>query len=300
MSTFPKKTVTTLRENRLSPKKKFGQNFLVNAGTAEAIVRAGDVKLNETVIEVGVGLGALTLPLSRAAGNVVGFEIDSGIVRYHAQEKDLPGNVTLVHQDILTADFEEIVSLYGGPLKIIANLPYSISNPFVFKLIDNCTRISTATVMLQKEVGERLLAMPGSKDYGVPTVLLNSCAVVEKIMTLRPAEFHPRPKVDSVVVRIDFSKNCVDASLHGLPYDRSLLKKIVKTSFGQRRKTLLNSLGSGNFFGLASRDERLLSKEMIAGTIQAADVSPQVRPEKLSVNDFIRLTVELEKTIKRH
>lgn len=294
MSKYGRQTFSTLKDNKLAPKKKLGQNFLVNQNTAEAIVRAGNVQSDQTIIEVGVGLGALTIPLANAAQKVIGFEIDSGIIRFHTQEKDLPENVTLIHQDILTADFVEIAKNYGAPIKFLANLPYSISNPFIFKLIDNHALIDTATIMLQKEVGDRLMAQPNSKNYGVPTVMLGCCAQVKKLMTLKPAEFHPRPKIDSVVLQIDFSKNLITPPEDTLEYDLKLLKTIVKTSFNQRRKTLQNSLGNANLFSQLVENDKSQNKKLTIQAIETAAIAPSTRPETLSVNDFVRLTCEVE------
>jgi len=127
-------TKESLRSYKLAPSKKFGQNFLVNENTANRIVFAGQVQPEDTIVEVGVGLGALTTPLAKQVHHVFGIEIDSGIIRYHEQEGDLPQNVTLIHQDILKTDFEALYSRIGSKLKFMANLPYSISNPFLFKL----------------------------------------------------------------------------------------------------------------------------------------------------------------------
>ena len=154
------KTKQSLQLYSLSPKKRFGQNFLVHRRTAEAIVQAGGVQKEDMIVEVGVGLGALTIPLAEAAGHIFGLEIDSGIIRFHQEEKDLPENVTLIHQDVLKADFNDLTERCGGSLKVMANLPYSISNPFLFKLIENHEKMVWATIMLQKEVAERLMAEP--------------------------------------------------------------------------------------------------------------------------------------------
>jgi 16S rRNA (adenine1518-N6/adenine1519-N6)-dimethyltransferase len=293
MTKYEKQTQDVLKGNRLAPKKRFGQNFLVHKATAEAIVRAGKVGDTDIILEVGVGLGALTLPLAEAAQHVFGYEIDSGIIRYHKDENDLPGNVTLIHQDILTADFQEIAQKCGGSLKIVANLPYSISNPFIFKLIDNASLINTVTVMLQKEVAERLMARPGTKDYGVPTVLLASCASVHKLMTLKPGEFHPRPKVDSVVVSIDFSR----AKQHPIDnsrYNFALFRQLVRATFNQRRKTILNTLsGAGLFYNSAELD-KTANKERTLQAIKEADLLPNARPETLTVDDFIKLAIQIE------
>jgi 16S rRNA (adenine1518-N6/adenine1519-N6)-dimethyltransferase len=291
MTKFRSHTEDTLKSNQLAPKKSLGQNFLVNKHTAEAIVRAGHVLNTDTILEVGVGLGALTIPLAATARHVYGYEIDSGIVRFHKEEGDLPDNVTLIHQDILTADFQNISALCGGPLKILANLPYSISNPFIFKLIDNAPLVENATIMLQKEVADRLMARPSTKEYGVPTVLLASCATVKKVMTLKPAEFHPRPKIDSVVIFIDFaSKRRGDQTNTICLKHFNLLKQIVRTTFNQRRKTILNTLSGGAWLITSEKISQSQIKNLTEAAILAVHLSPAARPETLSLSDFISLT----------
>lgn len=289
MTKYGRQTREALKSSRLAPKKRFGQNFLVHRQTAESIVRAGQVLGSDIILEVGVGLGALTQPLAAAAQQVFGYEIDSGIIRYHEEQGDLPDNVTLVHQDILTADFKTIADLCGGRLKIVANLPYSISNPFIFKLIDNAVLIDTATIMMQKEVAERLMAAPNTKEYGVPTVLLASCATVRKLMTLRPGEFHPRPKVDSVVVRLDFRNKSVKHD----DYDFALFRRLVKATFNQRRKTILNTLSAAALFGDLAGDDKKTNKRATLSSINLAKLPPDARPETLTCEDFINLTVQV-------
>lgn len=296
MTTY-RKTKQSLAEHRLAPKKRLGQNFLVHHRTAEAIVDASGIGKEDTVVEVGVGLAALTLPLAKAAGHVIGLEIDRGIVRYHQEINDLPANVTLVHVDVLKSDFTELAARCNGPLKIIANLPYSISNPFLFKLIENRRQMTWATVMLQKEVAMRLTAESGTKDYGVPTILLQSCATVHSLMTLKPSEFHPRPKIDSVVVRIDFSSD--SDRLRCLPaYDHGILSRIVRQTFGQRRKTLLNTLGASDLFYSSCPDRRHEAKKAAGRVLAAAGISPEIRAEKLNLEDFVRLTVAVEQEMR--
>lgn len=295
MTKYGRQTQNVLESHQLAPKKRLGQNFLVNKHTAEAIVRAGNVRTTDSILEVGVGLGALTIPLAAAVRHVYGYEIDRGIIRYHEEAGDLPDNVTLVHQDILTADFRAIAELCGGSLKILANLPYSISNPFIFKLIDNAPLLDCATIMLQKEVADRLTAQPGGKDYGVPTVLLATCATVERIMVLKPAEFHPRPKIDSVVIHIDFSGKIETKE----PWAKTsvfsrLLKKVVRTTFNQRRKTILNTLSEGNFAITSGEASQAQIKKQMEEAILSAQLSPTARPETLSVDDFIALTRSIE------
>jgi 16S rRNA (adenine1518-N6/adenine1519-N6)-dimethyltransferase len=292
MTKYGRQTHEILKSNQLAPKKRLGQNFLVHKPTAEAIVRAGKVCGTDIILEVGVGLGALTLPLAAMAQHVFGYEIDSGIIRFHEEEGDLPNNVTLVHQDILTADFQEIAKQCGGSLKILANLPYSISNPFIFKLIENASLISTATIMLQKEVADRLMAAPNTKEYGVPTVLLASCATVHKLMTLKPGEFHPRPKIDSVVVTIDFSK-VSKQPMEAYGYDFALFRQLVRTTFNQRRKTILNTLSGAFLFGDSAKQDKVTSKKFTLLAIEQANLQPTARPETLTFTDFINLTIQV-------
>ncbi len=295
MIKYGRQTESTLKNHQLAPKKRLGQNFLVNKHTAEAIVRAGNVLTTDNILEVGVGLGALTTPLAAAARHVYGYEIDRGIIRFHEDEGDLPDNVTLIHQDILTADFEKIAELCGGRLKILANLPYSISNPFIFKLIDNAPLINSATIMLQKEVADRLMAQPSTKEYGVPTVLLATCATIKKDMTLKPAEFHPRPKIDSVVITMDFSaKQSKPADCVWSVSDFSLLKKIVRTTFNQRRKTILNTLSDGGYFVTSGKIDHSMIKKLTETAILTTNLSPSARPETLTVEDFISLAKAMQ------
>lgn len=282
----------SLDRHSLAPSKRFGQNFLVNQRTAEAIVRAANISAGEVVVEVGVGLGALTMPLAGRAAKVIGIEIDSGIIRLHQEEGDLPENVELIHADILKADFGDLAGRCGGKIKIIANLPYSISNPFIFKLIENRESVDRVTVMLQKEVAERLMARPGTKEYGIPSVLLQCCATIRKVMVVKPAEFHPRPKIDSMVVNIDFTQGNL-LSVTGEAYTFPVLQRIVRLAFNQRRKTLLNTLGNGWFSDSQGQGERQAGRLAIQKALAQAGVDPSSRPESLDLQDFIRLAIAL-------
>lgn len=265
-----------LKKNELAPKKKLGQNFLVHQATSERIVELSGVKEDDTVFEIGVGLGSLTVPLARRAGKVIGIEVDSGIVRYHQEHESLPANASLIHQDILKTDFNKLAVDSGGPLKIIANLPYSISNPLLFKLLDHRNVMEWAVLMLQKEVGMRLCADPGTKEYGILTVLFAGCATVKKLLNVSPEQFHPRPKVDSVVVKIEFQPPVE------IDYDNDFLVKVVKTGFQKRRKTLLNCLSTSSLI--------TLTKEEAAQSLDMAGIPLKARGETLTIDDYIRLS----------
>ncbi len=280
-------TRKSLREESLAPKKQLGQNFLVNKATADAVANCGRISKDDIIIEVGVGLGALTQPIAEQAKEVIGLEIDRGLVRFHNEKDDLPANVTLLHQDILKADFAELYRKSQAKLKIMANLPYSISNPFLFTLIENREKMDWATIMLQKEVADRLTASPNTKQYGIPTVLLKSCATIQSLLTLKPAEFHPRPKIDSVVVRIEFQDPKAEATEN---YDWPLFQKIVRAAFSQRRKTLLNTLSSVNFFSDLVEGDKKAGKQLTKEAINQAGIKEGLRAEVLHLDQFIDLT----------
>lgn len=273
-----------LKSNQLAPSKKRGQNFLIHQATSEKIVRLAGVTSDDSIIELGVGLGSLSVPIAMAAKDVTGIEIDNGIIEFHQKNNILPDNFKIIHQDLLTLDFEDLAGKTGGPLKIMANLPYSISNPLLFKLLENPKHIDWAVLMLQKEVGERICSPAGSKTYGILSVLFAGVAKVTKLMNVGPEQFHPRPKVDSVIVKIDF----FDQNLP--PYNTKLLTHIVKASFNKRRKTLLNSLSTSSFFQI--------DKEKLTACLAKAGIAPSLRPETLTIREFIAITNELEPVLK--
>lgn len=274
-----------LKKHHLAPSKTRGQNFLINTQIAERIVAKAGITGEDTVLELGVGFGALTTPIAHVAKQVLGLELDAGIIKYHQEEKDLPSNVTVLHQDLLRADFKTLSGETGSRLKIMANLPYSITNPLLFKLIDCRDDVEWAVLMLQKEVGQRLTARVGTKEYGILTVLLGACASVEKLLDVGPGNFHPRPKVDSVVVKILFHPTPIRAK--SLPmYDFKLFRALVNAAFQQRRKTLLNALAAGQRF----------TKQRFVEALLSVGISPTVRAERLTTEDFVRLTRELSQT----
>lgn len=274
-----------LKDQQLAPKKRFGQNFLVNEQIIEAILNRAAPRQDDTIIEFGVGLGSLTIPLARRVKQVIGIEIDSGIVQWHTEQGTLPDNVTLIHEDLLKTDLARLASESGGRLKIIANLPYSISNPVLFKMIENKNYIDSAVIMLQKEVADRLCAQPRTKEYGVLSVLLGACATVERLLKIGPDHFHPRPKVDSMVIRITFqtadNTPAIDEN-----YSPTLLKSLVKAAFQQRRKTIVNALSS-----VAVRTS---DKELISQYLLKAGIAPTRRPDQLSIQEYIALTKAYE------
>ncbi|NOX25874.1 MAG: ribosomal RNA small subunit methyltransferase A [Deltaproteobacteria bacterium] len=269
-----------LHKNKLAPNKRLGQNFLVSSQIVEAILARACPDPDDTIIELGVGLGSMTIPLAAMVKNVIGIEIDAGLVRWHREHKDLPENVTLLHEDLLQSDFRRLAMENGGRLKIIANLPYSISNPLLFKLLEHKDIMDYAVLMLQKEVADRLSAAASTKEYGVLSVLIGSCAAVQPLMKIGPEQFHPRPKVDSRVVRITFRP--LPEQIEQLPvYDMKLLKALVKGAFGQRRKTLLNAL--------AATGIKNLNKDDIRRVLAVAGLAESKRPDQLTVPEYVNL-----------
>ena len=270
-------TKELLARHHLAPHKRLGQNFLVHSHTAQRIVDLAGLNPEDTVVEVGVGLGALTRPLSGVAARVIGVEADSGIIRLHEELQDLPENVRLVHADILKLNLAELCQ-DGARLKIVANLPYSISSPFLFHLIEHREHLHSAVIMLQKELGLRLSAQPGSKVYGAPTVLLAACADVEALLEVGPTEFHPQPQVDSLVLRLSFYPEPARLKPLG-DFNRSLFNRIVRAAFAQRRKALLNALRPLE-----------ADKKRLATQLKHAGIAPAARAETLTLADFIRLS----------
>ncbi len=267
-----------LADRQLAPHKRLGQNFLTDEGVIAAILDRAAPAPEDTIVEFGVGLGSLTVPLARRVREVIGIEIDSGIVRWHQEEGRLPANVSLRHQDLLKTDLGRLARETGGRLKIISNLPYSISNPAIFLLIEHKETVDWAVLMLQREVAERLLAKPGTKAYGVLSVLLAACATLEPLLTLGPEHFHPRPQVDSTVIRIRFL-NPGNGQEETPP---ALLKSIVKAAFQQRRKTLVNALGNAD--GGHSRED-------IRRYLDHAGIDETRRPDQLSPREYLTLTM---------
>lgn len=274
----PSSIKNILKRNRLAPQKSLGQNFLTNGQVAMKIVEKAGVVETDTIIELGVGLGALTIPLATKASKVIGLEIDAGIVKWHAEQKVLPANVEIRHQDLLEADFRTLAKETDSPLKIVANLPYSVSSPLLFKLLDNADILDWAVLMLQKEVADRLTAAKNTKEYGILTVLFAPFAVVERLFLVGPGNFHPKPKVDSTVIRLRFNKSAQNVLP---PSQWHTFRNLVKSAFQQRRKTLLNALAASALFPGGKSQIRTLLNE--------AGIDPRSRAEDLTAATYVEL-----------
>ncbi len=256
----------------IKPKKHLGQNFLIQSGVIDKILNACDLTDSDTVLELGSGMGALTNRLAGLVRRVIAVEIDSELVSF-MEEQGIPNNLELINADMLKLDLSAIAEQNNSLLKIIGNLPYYISTQVVFHLIKYHSSINWAVLMFQKEVADRLLAMPGTKDYGIPTVLLKCYADIEKIMDLAPGNFYPPPKVFSSVLKITFRPPLWEI------LDGKMLSQVVKISFAKRRKTIKNNLKG--FSGLDTKH--------INSLLELCGIDPKSRAETISPQKFSEL-----------
>ena len=257
----------------LGAKKKYGQNFLIDQNIQEKIVKSAQVKDTDVVVEIGPGLGALTSHLVRRTNLLHLYEIDQGLVSYLEEEYQNKG-VVIHHQDILEAELQ-----FPSSIKVISNLPYYITSPVLFYLLENNQPISDIVVMMQKEVAERLSAAPKTKQYNALTVILSYLADVKVLFHVPKTSFYPVPEVDSSVVLIrPYQK------IKGDPETPKFIR-FVKNCFHQRRKTLLNNLSST--YHIAKKDLDLLLEESIH--------TLTVRAEELTLDQFMKLYEELKK-----
>ena len=261
-----------LADHNLYPKKNLGQNFLIDGHVLDKIVAAANLSPNDLAIEVGPGLGVLTTELARAAGKVVAIEIDTSLATILRDAA--PPNVEIINQDILKIDLSKIISQSGfSRIKMVANLPYYITTPIIFSVLENNLPVDAMVVMVQKEVADRMLASPSTKAYGLLTLSIAYYGKASLVANVPPNCFFPRPDVHSAVVKIDISsRNNIN---------RKIFFPIIRAAFANRRKTLQNCLSSS-----ADLD---LTKDAAAKLIAAAGLPESVRGEALAFDDFARL-----------
>jgi 16S rRNA (adenine1518-N6/adenine1519-N6)-dimethyltransferase len=273
-----------LRAGGIRPRKSMGQHFLADPNVAASIVRRAQLGPDDVVLEIGAGLGALTLPLAAQVKQVLAVEPDRRIAALLGEELLSAGisNVTIIEKDILKCDIEALAGESDASLKVVGNLPYHISSQVLIRLIHFREVVDTAFLTFQKEVAERLMAKPGGKSYGRLSVLIQYCAKIYPVVSVAASAFFPKPKVDSQVVGIEFQ--------HPVSFqatDERLLSQVVKAAFGKRRKTLRNALlGSNLEFG----------DEPISAALELGGIDPQRRAETLSVNEFVTLSNILKKS----
>lgn len=277
------RTKEVLAKYNMSAKKKFGQNFLIDSHVLEGIVEAAGVTDDDLVLEIGPGIGSLTQYLAEAAGKVVAVEIDKTLLPVLADTLSEYDNVTVINQDILKVDLDEIVSENGGrPVKVVANLPYYITTPIIMKLFESRARIESITVMVQKEVADRMAAGPGGKDYGSLSLAVGYYAKAVTVMDVPPSSFIPQPGVGSAVVNLSrYTEPRVKVQ------DEKRLFEIVRTAFNQRRKTLSNSLSNNPSLGV--------SRQEVADALLKMGVDEKARGEVLTLEQFAELSDILQR-----
>lgn len=275
----PKNTIEIIQKYEFAFQKKFGQNFLIDTHVLDKIISAAGVTKDDMVLEIGPGIGTMTQYLAEAAGKVVAVEIDSNLIPILEETLASYDNVTVMNADVLKVDIKQLAEEYNGgrPIKVVANLPYYITTPIIMGLFEGDVPIDNITVMVQKEVADRMQVGPGSKDYGALSLAVQYYAEPYIVANVPPNCFIPRPNVGSAVIRL---------TRHKTPpvevQDTKLMFKLIRASFNQRRKTLQN--------GLNNSPEIPFSKEQIVEAIESLGVSATVRGEALTLEQFAALS----------
>ncbi|NLJ33241.1 MAG: 16S rRNA (adenine(1518)-N(6)/adenine(1519)-N(6))-dimethyltransferase RsmA [Firmicutes bacterium] len=274
--TSPRLVREILQRHKLVPNKGLGQNFLIDKNILAKIIAAVKIKPEDTILEVGPGLGVLTSPLAARAGRVVAVEVDKGLIPPLRENLGAYPNVKIVQGDILKISLASLVEDINTPLKVVANLPYYITSAVIMTLLTGPLNLQCMVLMVQREVAQRLLAVPGTKDYGILTAAVGYYTVPEIIAPVPRTVFYPSPAVDSAVVRLRVRESPpVEVE------DEGLFFRLIRGAFGQRRKTLLNSLG-GEFKGEYTREE-------LARFLLEAQIGKKRRGETLNLEEFARL-----------
>ena len=260
---------------RLSPLKKYSQSFLTDEQILRDIVAAGCLRPEDTVLEIGPGLGVMTRLLADRVAGLTAVEIDGRLIPLLHDAFTGRKNVEIVHGDILTYDFSSFSP--AGKIKVMGNIPYRITSEILFRLLELRRRIHLAVLLMQREVAERLTAQPGTKAYGIPTVLLGMYARAEKLFAVANHSFYPVPAVQSAAVRLTFHEHPAYAL-----DDEEFFRALVRAAFAQRRKTLFNNLKSFSKISLPD--------EMIRGVLDRAGIDGSRRAETLTIAEFARLS----------
>ncbi|MDN5331013.1 MAG: rRNA (adenine1518-N6/adenine1519-N6)-dimethyltransferase [Tepidanaerobacteraceae bacterium] len=272
-----------MREFGIRPSKRLGQHFLIDESPLAAMIEAADLKEDDGVLEIGPGLGILTVELGRLVKKVVAVEKDPALFPVLEKVTGKYKNICLLNKDVLKLDLEEVANEhFDGKFKVVANLPYYITSPILMKIVENRHLIEMAVIMIQKEVAERLSAKPGTRDYGILSIAVQLYADVDFICRVGRSAFLPPPKVDSAVVRL---------KLRELPSvhleDEKMFFRVVEAAFGERRKTVKNSLKSRLSLPSAELEEAL----------KKAGIDANRRAETLKIEEFAALSREIDKII---
>lgn len=283
----PKYTIEVLQKYHFVFQKRFGQNFLIDEHVLDKIIAAAEITKDDFVLEIGPGIGTMTQYLAQAAREVAAVEIDQALIPILKDTLQDWDNVTVINEDILKVDIRKLaIEKNGGkPIKVVANLPYYITTPIIMGLFENNVPIDSITIMVQKEVALRMQEGPGSKDYGALSLAVQYYAEPKIVANVPPNCFMPRPKVGSAVIRLTrHEKPPVK------PIDEKLMFRIIRASFNQRRKTLVN--------GLKNSEELNFSKDEIEKALEQCEIPLNIRGEALTIQQFCELSDQFAKKTK--
>lgn len=275
----PTNTLAVINKHEFAFQKKFGQNFLIDEGIVNKIVREAGVTKDDFVLEIGPGIGTMTQLLCEQAGGVAAVEIDTNLIPILKEILAEYDNVTIINEDILKVDIKKLAEEKNGgkPIKVVANLPYYITTPIIMGLFESNVPIDSITVMVQKEVADRMQVGPGTKDYGALSLAVQYYSKPQVVINVPPECFIPRPNVGSAVIRLTrYKEPPVKVR------DEKLMFKLIRASFNQRRKTLAN--------GLNNSPEINFSKEEITAAIESLHKGPSIRGEALTLSEFAALS----------
>ncbi len=275
----PQNTIAVLQKYKFNFQKKFGQNFLIDTHVLDKIIDAAGITKEDFVLEIGPGIGTMTQYLCENAREVAAVEIDKNLIPILEDTLSAYNNVNVINQDILKVDIEALVreKNNGRPIKVVANLPYYITTPIIMGLFESHVPIDSITIMVQKEVADRMQVGPGTKDYGALSLAVQYYAEPEIVANVPPNCFMPRPKVGSAVIRLTrHAKPPVEVE------DEKFMFRIIRASFNQRRKTLVN--------GLNNAPNIQVSKENILKSLEELGVGANIRGETLTLEQFAKLS----------
>lgn len=285
----PTNTIAVLNRYGFSFQKKFGQNFLIDENVVEKIVRDAGVTKDDFVLEIGPGIGTMTQILCENAREVVAVEIDDKLIPILTEDTlSWYDNVTVIHEDILKLDIVKLANERNGgkPIKVVANLPYYITTPIIMGLFESHVPLDSITIMVQKEVADRMQVGPGTKDYGALSLAVQYYAKPQILLNVPASCFMPRPNVDSAVIQLTrYEKPPVEVA------DEHLMFRLIRASFNQRRKTMTNSVGNS--------PELSVSKEQMAAALEKCGLSATVRGEALTLAQFAELANVLSEDTRK-
>ena len=279
---IPANTIAVLQKHGFQFQKKYGQNFLIDTHVLDKIIIESEITADDCVLEIGPGIGTMTQYLAETAGRVICVEIDDHLIPILKETLADYDNVTIIHGDILKTDVNDLCVTYNDnkPLKVVANLPYYITTPIIMGLFESHVPLSSITIMVQKEVADRMQEGPGSKDYGALSLAVQYYAKPEIVANVPPNCFMPRPNVGSAVIRLSrYEKPPVEVQ------DEKKMFALIRAAFNQRRKTLVNAISNAGIYGI--------TKDDVLAALEKLGLSPTIRGEALSLSQFAKLSDEI-------